>query len=184
MNSPANPPTDPKIAFLNAVKDHIKHKPIGELARLLLADQYADFWQAPFSNGQGRWDAPGGLAEATVLGYRAMRFLMTTASNLFHTLTDDDQNRIVALYLSLMSARWADVRNLNRTFSKHNPASGSSVAVSNAVAFGIDIKPTEVTALTSWYLSRIELAKEFDSFTVEWWVLSETMNWLFVGNKR
>jgi hypothetical protein len=184
MNSPANEPTDPKVAFVHVVKDHIKHKPIAEIARLLISDQYADFWQAPFSNGQGRWDSNGGLAEATVLGYRAMRFLMATANNLFSTLDADAENRIVALYLSLMSARWADVRNLHRTFSKFNPASASSVAVANAVAFGIDLKPTEVTALTRWYSSRIELAREFDGFTVEWWVLSETMNWLFVGNRR
>jgi hypothetical protein len=184
MNSPENPPTDPKVAFVHMVKDHIKHKPIGEIARILISDQYADFWQAPFSNGQGRWDAPGGLAEATVLGYRALRFLLVTANNLFNKLDEENEHRIVALYLSLMSARWADVRNLSRTFGKHNPASASSVAVANAVAFGIDLKPAEVTALTRWYSSRVELAKEFDGFTVEWWVLSETMNWLFVANRR
>lgn len=184
MNSPTTPPTDPKVAFLHAVKDHIKHKPIGDIARILISDQYAEFWQAPFSNGQGRWDVPGGLAEATVLGYRAMRFLLATASNLFNKMEPEAESRIVALYLSLMSARWADVRSMVRTFSKTNPASASSVAVANAVAFGMDLKPAEVTALTRWYSSRIELSKEFDGFTAEWWVLSETMNWIFVANRR
>lgn len=184
MNSPATPPTDPKVAFVHAVKDHIKHKPIADIARILLSDQYVEFWNAPFSNGQGRWDAPGGLAEATVLGYRAMRFLMATAHSLFTPLNTEAESRIVALYLSLMIGRWADARTLVRTFSKQNPASASSVALANAVAFGIDVRPTEVTALTRWHSSRIELAKEFDGFTTEWWVISETMNWIFVANRR
>jgi hypothetical protein len=174
-------PTDPKLAFVHLVKEHLQSKHVQNIAKVLVSDQYAEFWEAPFSHGSGRWDTKGGLAEATLLGYRAMRFLCKTADALF---TKIDEDRLVALYLTVMISRWCNVRTMQRTFERVQPASATSVAVSNAIALGLDLTPVEVQALTGWFKSRPEMLKDHEGFSPEWWVISETMNWIFVGNRK
>lgn len=174
-------PLDPKVAFISMVKEHIDSNAIKEIAKLLIADQCVGFWDAPFSGGQNRWDGKGGLAEAMLYGYRAFRILNTTASTLY---TSVDTNRMLAIYLSLMIGRWANIRDLKHTFNRDNPASATSVGVANAIAFGLDLSPKEVQALTRWYSSRLEMSRDYEGFSPEWWVLSETMNWIFVANRK
>ena len=175
-------PTDPRMAFVLMVKDHLKCPHVATIAKVLASDQYLGFWDAPFSHSNGRWDSKGGLAEATLLGYRAMRFLVATANQLFSGKVDED--RLVAVYLTVMVSRWCNIRTKQATFERVQPCSAISMAVSNAIALGIDLTPAEVQAITNIHASRSELVKDHEGFTSEWWVLSETMNWIFVGNRR
>lgn len=175
-------PTDPRMAFVLMVKEHLKSQHVQNIAKILVSDQYAGFWEAPFSHSSGRWDVKGGLVEAALLGYRALRYLCATANQLFAGNVDED--RLVAVYLTIMVSRWCNVRTKQITFERIQPCSATSVAVANAMAFGLDLTPAEAQALTSWFISRTELLKNHDGFTSEWWVISETMNWIFVGNRR
>lgn len=175
-------PTDPRMAFVLMVKDHLQCPHVVTIAKILASDQYAGFFEAPFSHGSGRWDHKGGLVEATLLGYRALRMLTATANQLFSGTLDAD--RLVAIYLTVMASRWCNVRTKAITFERSQPASVTSVSIANAIAFGIDLTPNEAQALTNWYLSRTDMLKIHEGFTSEWWVISETLNWIFVGNRR
>ena len=180
MTEPEKPSTDPTVAFVSLVKDHLKFKPIQEYSKFLLSDQGQGFWRAPFSSTHGRWDIDGGLAEATLLGYRAFRFLEKTAEQLY---TKVDLDRMTGLYLSLVTARWCDLRTMAPVFDQKNRASITSTSVANAVSMGIDLRPVEVQALTGWFLSRLEMVENHEGFTPEWWIISETMSWLYVANR-
>lgn len=171
---------DPKVAFVLLAKEHLAYQPIQFLSRYLIADQSAGFWKAPFSGGRGRWDCEGGLAEAMLVGYRALRMLEQTVDKVY---TKVDVDRVVALYLSLITARWVDLRSMVPTFDNRNHASFTSTAVANAVAIGMEIRPVEVQAIIGWHLSRLEMAGNHEGFTPEWWVISETMSFLFVANR-
>jgi hypothetical protein len=175
-------PTDPRMAFVLMVKEHLKSQHVQNIAKVLVSDQYIGFWDAPFSHSSGRWDSKGGLVEATLLGYRALRYLCATANQLFAGKVDED--RLVAIYLTIMVSRWCNVRTKQITFERTQPCSVISVALANAVALGIDLTPAEAQAITNVHASRSELMKDHEGFTSEWWVISETLNWVFVGNRR
>lgn len=175
-------PTDPRMAFILMVKPHLNCPHIVSIAKVLASDQYLSFWAAPFSHGTGRWDGKGGLAEATMLGYQALRMLCATANQLFSGQVNED--RLVAIYLSIMVARWCNIRTKQTTFERLQPMAATSIGVANAVAFGIDLTPAEVQAMSGWFNSRQDMQKNHEGFTSEWWVISETMHWLFVGNRR
>ena len=174
-------PTDPRMAFVLMVKEHIQNPVVQSISKVLVADQYADFWLAPFSHGSSRWDNKGGLVEAMLLGYRAFSFLVATAEHLF---TKVDKDRLLAIYMIILVSRWANIRTKQVTFQRMNPCSATSVAVANAATFGLDLTPAEAQALTRWYSSRSELIKDHEGFTPEWWVISETMNWIFIANRQ
>lgn len=174
-------PTDPRMAFVLMVKEHIKNPTIQAISKVLVSDQYADFWSVPFSHGNGRWDNKGGLVECMLLGYRALCFLMATADQLF---TKVDKDRLLAIYMVLLVSRWCNVKNMQVTFQRQQPCAVTSVAVANAVAFGLDLSPAEAQALTRWYSSRSDLIRDHEGFTPEWWCISEVMNWIFVANRQ
>ena len=155
--------------------------PIQNLAKLLLSDQMKEFWEAPFGSGRGRWDCKGGLSESMLIGYQAFRLIITACDNLYHKV---DLNRMTALYLSFIVSRWCDLKTGARVFDYRNKASITCTSVANAITMGIDLTPVEIQALTGWYLSRQEMVERFEGFTSEWWVISESICWLYVANKN
>lgn len=177
---------DPRVAMVLLAKEHIKEPVIQRIAQWLLSDQAVKFYEMPFNNfsgkyDKGRWDDPGGLAEATLYGYRAFRVLAKTAEALHTTYSVD---RAVAIYLLVMISRAIDIRSGLQTTTDAQ-GSISIVAVSNALYFGMtDLTCGEIQGLTKWWESRKGMAASHEPFNVVWWVVSETMNWIFIVSRK
>jgi hypothetical protein len=167
-------------------KEHIKDPTVQRIAQWLVSDQSSAFYESAFNNfsgkyDKGRWDHPGGLAEATLIGYRAFRVLAKTGEAL-HTAYSVD--RAAAIYLLVMISRAIDIRSGRQT-TVDAEGSISTVAVSNALYFGMtDLTCGEIQALTKWWESRKGMMMTHEPFNVVWWVVSETMNWIFTVARK
>ena len=176
---------DPRIAMITMCKEHIADKVVVNIAKWIVSDQAAHFYKSPFSNFSGkydkdRWSNPGGLVEATLHGYRVLRVLSET-SNVIHTT--HSVNRVVAVYLLVMISRCLDVKN-NVITTENASGSISTVAVSNALHFGMtDMDLGEIQALTKWWASRKDMFASHEPFNPTWWIVSQTLDWLFVSSR-
>lgn len=177
---------DPRVAMILLTKEHIKEPVIQRIGQWLVSDQAEVFYESPFNNfsgkyDKGRWDGPGGLVEATLYGYRAFRVLAKTGEALHTTYSVD---RALAVYLLVMISRVIDIRSGRQT-TVDAEGSISTVAVSNALCFGMtDLTCGEIQALTKWWESRKGMMISHEPFNVVWWVISETMNWIFTMAKK
>jgi hypothetical protein len=176
--------TDPRINMVMLVKEHITNPVIKNIAQWLVSDQANHFYEAPFSNFSGkyqpdRWSGKGGLVEATLAGYGPLRILLKTADTIYTTPSVD---RVVAIYLLLMISRAIDVKRGLVTVD--SSGSISTVAVANAIAFGmVDLDIGEIQALTKWWASRKEMTGAHESFHVSWWIINQTLDWVFTASR-
>lgn len=176
--------SDQRLAMVNLAKEHIANPIIKNIAQWLVSDQSSHFYEAPFNNFSGkwephRWSSPGGLVEATRIGYQPLRILLETAKTIYTTPSVD---RVVAIYLSLMISRSLDVAR--GEVITDSSGSISSVAVANALHFGMtDLNIGEIQALTKWWASRKEMAANHEGFSVSWWTINQTMDWLFTASR-
>lgn len=173
-------PTDPRLTLTSLVEPHLAYEPIKKIARLLVSDQGAGFFRAPFGFNHVKWDGTGGLIEATCTGYRSLLIFIRTCSAIYGLV---DTDRMVALYLSMMTARWIDLRTGIGTMLSGR-GSVASVAVANACWAGIELTPQDVQALTCWAESRVELGRKHEPPSMEWWVIHQTMDALFSARRN
>ena len=153
-----------------------------DVVRYLASDQAAGFYQAPFNrNPKSRFAVDGGLIQAMLQGYKALRVLERTATALFSPVNVD---RLVMLYVVLMLSRWADLREGKAIFTDLREARGSiaTTALTNCMVFGItDLSAAEVQAIVSWARGRTEMVAAHEPFNPTWWVLNQTMDFVFIA---
>lgn len=172
--------SDARLMLIDIAKEHLKYKPVQDITRWLVSDQSSSFLTQNFAP-KGLWCGTGGLVDATLNGYKPLRMLCKTSEVIYSTPNID---RIVAIYLILMISRNIEVPSGRITFQDGLGSVGTT-AVINALSFGMcDMTPGEVQALTKWWASRTEMIRDHEPFNHEWWIIAETLNWIFTANKK
>lgn len=173
---------DARAALAAMLGPHMAGCPkLTDVVRYLASDQAGGFYLAPFNrNPKSRFAVDGGLVQAMLQGYKALRLLERTATALFSPVQLD---RLVLLYVVLMISRWADLRDGKVIFSDQGArGSISTTTLTNCLVFGItDLTAAEVQAITSWARGRTEMVGAHEPFNPAWWVLNQTMDFVFIA---
>jgi hypothetical protein len=176
MDSPA----DLRQQLLAILTEHQEGQAgTGRLMLLIASTNSDSFFTAPFNKRvNSKFKGVGGLAMATVVGYRAMRMLHGTANQLYRETVI---NRMVLLYMIMMISRWADLMTSRFMYVDPNPAgSMATTTIVNALGLGvIDLTAGEVQALTRNFESYETMAKGNEPFNPEWWILQQTLEFIF-----
>ena len=118
-------------------KEHIKMEAMKRAATLLISDQGATFFEAPYSGE--RYETPGGLAKATLDGYLVLRIFAAAAEKLIGTI---DLDRAAMMWICMMSGYWGEFGGV----SVRSPGywiSPATVSLANAKVFGFDLSLEE-----------------------------------------
>ena len=189
MSSPAEPPIPATVDELRnqfmSLMTGVMGQSCTELDNIigfLAGDSAKDFYRVPFhmKRGDSLFNGEHGLFLATTNGIPALRGFIKVARALYGA-SHIDEPRMVALFLVVMVSRWADLQTGQVVYGEPTTVGSSSTnAIVNAGLFGVTLSAGEVHAISMWYQTKQELAAEHESFTTEWWIMHETMNWILV----
>jgi len=188
MNSPAQPPPPTTIAELRQQLMGMLHQFQSELhpeldnvLGFLAGDQSDNFYRVPFHMKRDSiYNIEHGLFLAATNGVASLRGYIKVTKALYNT--ELSEARMMALYLIVMISRWADLGSGMSVYGSPTcPGSSSTNAIVNAGLLGVmPLTAGEVQAISMWYQTKQEMAANHESFTAEWYVMHETMNWILV----
>lgn len=189
MNSPAEPPIPQTVEelrsqFLELIMpfQNVSCPELDNVVGFLAGDSATNFYRVPFHmKRDSLYNVEHGLFLATTNGLGALRGFIKVAKALYGA-TNINEPRMVALYLVVMLGRWADLQTGRVVYADPTCVGSSSTnAIVNASLFNMmPMSAGEVQAISMWYQTKQEMAAEHESFTVEWWIMHETMNWILV----
>ncbi len=168
-------PDDLRSAFVTTVvKEHAAAPAMKQIAQFLISDQGRMFFEAPF--GDTKYNVPGGLARAMLDGYVKLRVLSMAAEKIIGPI---DHDRAAVLWVTLMTAFWADGLTGISVRSPGFWISPQAMAIQNARIFGFDLKPEEIEIL----IGDRDIPPSFFPLS---WVLDQTLELIeaCVPNKR
>lgn len=178
---------DLRESFVNMFKKHLKDHNVKRVLDILTSDIESEFFRCAYCAGRrDRFAKAGGLASAALRGYQALLMIHTAAKNLF---TEVDLDRCVLIFLLYISGRYKNFQSQSMVYGDLSEyteciTSISTNALSNAFIFGISLTPNEVQAISRFDRSSRQLTDDRERFTVEWWILSQTVEWLYVAGRQ
>lgn len=190
MNSPAEPPIPQTVEELRTQLLGLLHgfqsegcPELDNVVGFLAGDSSVNFYRTPFhmKRGESLFNGEHGLFLATTNGLGALRGFVKVAKALYNA-EHIFEPRMVALFLTVMISRWADLQTGKLVYGEPACSGSSSTnAIVNACLFNMNpLSAGEVQAISMWYQTKQEMAAEHESFTHEWWIMHETMNWILV----
>lgn len=177
MTDPAADLRTQILGILAAYKDSNQAFP--KLLLLLASDRTAGFFTAAFNRRPNqRFSGSGGLALATITGFSPLLMFHSTAKQVYSEVSVD---RMVLLYIIIMISRWADLGTGRFFYQDPGPAGAmATTAVVNALGLGVtDLTAGEVQALTRNFESHESMMRGNEPFNSEWWIMQQTMEFLF-----
>lgn len=181
-------PLDMRAQVAMALAPHAQGCPhVATIMRYLASDQAKGWYDSAFHQRRGsRWSPAGGLAQAFMTAYKALRILEKCCDALYGPVQID---RAVMCLAVIMLSRWADLRDgkLTQVEAGEHRAHGSMIttSLSNLMALNItDCSTVELQVITCWYKSRAQMREDHEPFNALWWVMHQTFDLVYVVGEQ
>lgn len=143
------------------------------IARYLSSDQGMWFWSEVWRGKN--FNAPGGLAAATLAGINAMALLVKSVSHLYGPA---DADRCMAIYLLVMISHFRDIKTGNEADILKDSDLTRAIFI-NAQNAGLEIDNMEGHAIELVYREA-----SGQCFSPLWWVVSQTIAFITIMGER